>query len=363
MEQFVVGIDWSAAGSQVSYWRPGSPEPESLSAVVGEEQYEIPAKSLEELLKKAMRLLRPVERLSQAEAVVFSVEQADEETLEQIKTAAMRAGLREERIHVQTHAESFCAYVMHQSRDIYSHQVALFSHAEGSLKGAMLILNQRRLPCLVRVEEQEDWQIPDMEELAQEERDAYFASLILRMFEQRVVSAVYLLGHGFEERWYENSLKLLCAGRRVFAGNNLFAKGACYRAAELSGEEAPTPYLYFGNDKIPCNVGICVVNGQRDGVEVLIPAGVIWYEAKAECEALLYDKPVVEIVFQPLQGESVLKERILLDGLPERPPRATRLRVEVAFTKKASCRVQIWDLGFGELFPATNLKWEEEVDV
>ncbi|MCI8416391.1 MAG: hypothetical protein HFI33_02615 [Lachnospiraceae bacterium] len=363
MDQFVVGIDWNTTYSQVSYWRPGSPEPESLSVGKGEEQYEIPAGSLEELLKKTMRLLRPVERLGMAAAVVFSVKQADTQTVEQVKAAAMQAGIQEERIYVQTDEESFCAYVMHQSRDIYSHQVALFSYEENCLKACMLVLNQRRLPCLVRVEEQEEWQIPDMGDLTREEQDAYFASLILRMFDQRVVSTAYLLGNGFEERWYENSLKVLCAGRRVFAGNNLFAKGACYRAAELSGEEPPVSYLYFGNDKIPCNVGICVMNGQRDGVEVLIPAGVNWYEAKAECEVILYDKPVVEILFQPLQGTSMLKESILLDGLPERPSRATRLRVEVTFTKKTSCQVRIWDLGFGELFPATNLSWEEEVDV
>ena len=143
----------------------------------------------------------------------------------------------------------------------------------------------------------------------------------------------------------------------------MFAKGACYRAAELAGEEAPSPYLYFGDDKIPCNVGLCAVNSGRDGLEVLIPAGVNWYEAKAECEVLLCEQPIVEIVFQPLLGDASLKESILLDGLPERPPRTTRLGVEAAFTKKSACRVRIWDLGFGELYPATNLTWEEEVDV
>ena len=363
MEQFVVGIEWKDTYAQICYWKPGAPEPESLSLTVGEERYEIPGGSLEEFLKKALRLLRPVGKLGSAAAVVFSVRETDEQTIERIKTAAMRVGILEEHLYVQSDQESFCSYVMHQPRDIHSHQVALFSYEGDLLRASMLVLNQKRLPVLARVEEQKEWEIPGMGELSREEQDAYFASLILRAFDQKIVSAAYLVGDGFSERWYEKSLQLLCAGRRVFAGNNLFAKGACYRAAELAGEEAPQPYLYFGDDKIPCNVGICAVNTGRDGIEVLIPAGVNWYEARAECEVLLCEQPIVEIVFQPLLGDTSLKESILLDGLPERPPRTTRLKVEAAFTKKSACRVRIWDLGFGELYPATNLTWEEEVDV
>ena len=363
MEQFVVGMELNHPYSQLSFWRPGGEEPESVSTVAGGEQYQIPARNTEEFLKRAMRLLRFAGRLGDAGAVVFSVPEASPEVVEQVKTAAMRVGIGEKKVYVQTQQESFCSYVMHQPREIHSHHVAMFSYEEDCLKAYLLILNQKRLPCLARVEEQKDWQIPNMHKLTGEERDAYFAGLIRRMFEQRIVSCAYLVGNGFEERWYEKSLQLLCAGRRVFAGSNLFAKGACYRAAELAGEAPPMPYLFFGSDKIPCNVGIGALNGQKNGIEVVIPAGVNWYEAKAECEALLYDTPVVEIFFQPLQGEAMLKESILLEGLPERPKRCTRLQVQVAFSGRTSCQIGIRDLGFGELYPATDLTWEEKVEL
>lgn len=363
MEHFVVGIERNHPYSQLSVWRPGGTEPASVSTVAGEEQYQISARDTEEFLRRVLRLLRPIGKLGEAKAVVFSVPEASPEAVGQIKTAAMRVGLGEENIFVQTQQESFCSYVMHQPREIYSHHVALFSYEESCLDAYMLILNQKRRPCLARVERQEDWQIPDMQKLSEEERDASFAGLIRRMFEQRIVSSVYLVGNGFEERWYGKSLQLLCAGRRVFAGNNLFAKGACYRAAELAGEPAPVPYLFFGSEKIPCNVGILALNGQNRGMEVLIPAGANWYEAKAECEALLYEEPLVEVFFQPLQGDAMLKESIFLDGLPERPRRCTRLGVQVAFTAAAVCRVKVWDLGFGEMYPATDLVWEEEVNL
>jgi len=363
MEQFVIGIDLKEQYSQISYWKGNEKEPRSVSVVSGEERYRIATGKLEEFLKKAMRLLRPVGKLSEADAVVFSVAKASPQEVEQVKMAAMRVGIPEEKIYVQTDQESFCSYVMHQPREIHTHHVALFSYEERELKGCLLILNQKRTPCLARVETSEDWEIAGMQELSAEEKDVYFAGLIRRMFDRKIVSAAYLLGDGFEERWYEKSLQLLCAGRRAFAGNNLFAKGACYRAAELAGREQPTPYLFFGEEKIPCHVGISVLNGQKDGSHVLIQAGVNWYEAKAECEVLLYDKPVVELLFQPVIGDSVLKESILLDGLPERPPRATRLNIQVSFAQNNVCKVQIQDLGFGELYPATDLVWEELVEL
>lgn len=363
MEQFVIGIDLKEEYSQISCWKSGASEPQSISVVTGEERYRIAAAGTEELLKKAMRLLRPYGKLGEAAAVVFSVPETSPQVVEQVKVAAMRMGIQEEKIYVQTDHESFCSYVMHQPREIHTHHVALFSYEGHVLKASLLLLNQKQQPALARVETEADWEITGMQDLTKEEQDAYFAALIRRVFEQKIISAAYLLGEGFEERWYEKSLQLLCAGRRVFAGSNLFAKGACYRAAELVGEEAPKPYLFFGADKIPCNVGIQILNGQRDGMQVLIPAGVNWYEAKAKCEVLLYDKPVVEILFQPLKGETMLKESILLDGLPQRPARTTRLKVQVSFTRAAQCQVQILDLGFGELYPATDLMWNETVEL
>lgn len=363
MKQFVIGIDLKEQYSQISYWKKDDKEPVSVSVVSGEERYRIATGSTEEFLKKAMRLLRSVGKLSEADAIVFSVKEASPNFVEQVKMAAMRVGIPEEKLYVQTDEESFCSYVMHQPREIHTHHVALFSYEEQELKGTLLLLNQKRQPCLARVEASEDWEIPGMQEFSREEKDVYFGGLIRRVFDQKIISSVFLMGDGFEERWYEKSLQFLCAGRRVFAGNNLFAKGACYRAAENAGAQPLQPYLFFGADKIPCNVGIAVREGQREGTHVLIPAGANWYDAKAECEVILYDKPVVDLLFLPIRGDVVLKESILLDGLPERPRRATRLKIEVSFTGTAQCKIQIWDLGFGELYPATDLVWEEMVEL
>ena len=134
MEQFVIGIDLKEQDAQLCYWKGDEPEPKSVSLVAGEERYRITTGSVEEFLKKAMRLLRPVGKLGEADVVVFSVEDASEEMVEQVKMAAMRMGITEEKVYVQTDEESFCAYVMNQPREVHAHHVALFTYEEQELK-------------------------------------------------------------------------------------------------------------------------------------------------------------------------------------------------------------------------------------
>ena len=50
---------------------------------------------------------------------------------------------------------------------------------------------------------------------------------------------------------------------------------------------------------------------------------------------------------------------MLLQDLPRRPGGTSRLLVEVCFPGAAECQVKVTDLGFGELYPSSELKWTE----
>lgn len=363
MEPFVVGFDLGKEYSQICYWQPSEGEPVSLSVVPGGQKYRIPTENLELFLKKALRLLKPYGKVHEAAALVFSVEDMGEELPNQIKKTAMQMiGIPESRIYVQTHNESFCAYVLNQPKEIWRHHAVLFAYEGETVKGKALNINTRTTPFLTRVEEEKEWERP-LCGLQPEEKDEVFSDLIQAVFVRRPVSSVYLVGEGFEEQWYGESLKILCNGRRVFAGNNLYAKGACYRAARAAGFLEAGNYVFLGAGKISYNVGLKAPGLGKNSVYTLLDAGESWYEAKAECEVLLCDEPVVEFILQPMQGEERLKESLFLEGLPKRPRRASRLRIAVEFLSIDRLKVKVWDLGFGELFPATDLCWEEEVEL
>lgn len=363
MERFVVGFDLGKEYSQICCWSPGTEEPTSVSVVTGAEKYRIPTENLELFLKKALRLTKSFGKLHEAAAVVFSVEELEEGLVEKIKKTAMQViGISEGRIFVQTHQESFCSYVLNQPREIWRHNVVLFHYEGELLRGDALNVNVHTTPLLARVEREENWQCP-LSGLLPEEKDEAFLGLMRRVFAQRPVSAVYLVGEGFEEKWYEESLKVLCNGRRVFAGNNLYAKGACYRAARAAGRQEAAAYVFLGADKISYSVGLRTPGTGKNSIHTLLNAGESWYDAKAECEALLCEEPIVEFILQPMQGEETLKESLLLEGLPDRPSRATRIRISAEFLDVKRLRVEVWDMGFGELFPSTDLSWTEEVEL
>jgi len=363
MEQFVVGFDLGKEYSQICCWKSGTGGPVSVSVVPGAEKYRIPTESLELFLKKSLRLWKPYGKSHEAAAVVFSVETLADGLVEQIKRTAMQVmGVSENRIYVQTRQESFCAYVLSQSREIWRYQAVLFDYEGELLRAMALSLHTRTTPVSARVEQEKDWQMP-VSGLSPEEKDEAFLQLIRKVFLNRPVSAVFLVGDGFEEKWYEESLKILCSGRRVFVGNNLYAKGACYRAVRASQGKEAGNYIFLGADKISYQVGLCTVGNGKESIYPLLRAGESWYEAKAACEVLLLREPVVEFLFQPMQGEEILKEHVYLEGLPERPPKTTRLRIIAEFLKADRLYIQIQDLGFGELFPATDLCWTKEVDL
>ena len=48
-----------------------------------------------------------------------------------------------------------------------------------------------------------------------------------------------------------------------------------------------------------------------------------------------------------------------LEGLPKRPPKASRVRIEVSFTSGTTMKLRVTDLGFGDLYPSSGKVWEE----
>ena len=93
----------------------------------------------------------------------------------------------------------------------------------------------------------------------------------------------------------------------------------------------------------------------------LIPGGLNWYEARQECEILLdSQKELIFVIQDQVSGEKK-RCRMELPGLPERPAKATRLKIQASYESAGGCRITVEDLGLGELFPASGLIWQERI--
>ena len=398
----VVGYDLGEAFAQISYCGLEDTEPETVSAVTGTEQYNIPAVLckrsgvgqwyygkeaikfareengilVEDLLtlaergedvlvegevfdpvalltlfvKRSLSLLNIRISISQIEAFMFTVERLTPRIVDVLGKVAAGLQLQVHHICFQSYRESFYAYTLHQSKDLWKNDVMIFEY-NNSLKCSRLECNNRTTPKVVFIEQMDFpemkrrvWKEEEAEKQQQmDELDQLFGDIVSDTLDGKIVSTVFLLGDGFKEGWAKNSLKLLCKNRRVFQGNNLYSKGACYGMMERLNPGAQwKEYVYLGADKLKSNIGIKALRRGEDSYYAILDAGSNWYEAVSEFDLILESGNELEFIITPLTGGNVTGKILTLEGLPERPKRTTRLNVRIEMT--AVDQAAIWDL-------------------
>lgn len=422
-KKVIVGYDLSYSRAQISYCGMEESEPETVSAVAGTEQYNIPvvlckrqgvgqwyygkealkfAKEengilVEDLLslaergedviveeeafdpvalltlfiKRSLSLLNIRVSSNQIEAFMFTVEELTPRMVDVLGKVSAGLMLKAEHIAFQSHRESFYAYTLHQNKELWKNDVVIFEY-NMILKALRLECNLRTRPQVVFIEQREFsemerrvWKEEEEERKRQmEELDMLFLYLAEKVLAGRIVSTVFLLGDGFKEDWMKESLKFLCRNRRVFQGNNLYSKGACYGMAErLNPGREWKEYVYLGEDKLKSNIGIRVLRCGEESYFAVLDAGINWYEAASEFEIILENGNTIEFVITPLTGGNVKNKTITLDGLPERPPRTSRLNIQTEMASVEQVVFTIEDRGFGELFKSSGKAWTRTIEV
>ena len=98
-----------------------------------------------------------------------------------------------------------------------------------------LTLNRSTKPVSVRLEEPVVRALP----VNDEERDIEFCKFVQQTLGRDLYSSIQITGRGFSQDWAGQSIKILCyQKRKVFYGNNLFAKGACAAGKEKLEDKA-----------------------------------------------------------------------------------------------------------------------------
>lgn len=422
-KKVVVGYDLGCNFAQISYCALEDAEPETVSAVAGTEQYNIPmvlckrsgvgqwyygkeavkfaregngilvenllmlAERGEDVIvegeafdpvalltlfvKRSLTLLNIRASLSQVEAFMFTVGELTPRMVDVLGKVALGLQLSARHICFQSHRESFYAYMLHQNRELWKNDVMIFEY-DMLLKSMYLERNVRTTPKVVFIR-QEDY--PEMERIiwAEDESekqqqmtdlDMQFLTIAEEILKGSNVSTIFLLGDGFKEGWAKESLKLLCRNRRVFQGNNLYSKGACYGMMERMNPSTEwKENVYLGVDKLKSNIGMQVLRQGKDSYYAVMDAGVNWYEAEKEFDIILEGGNELRFVITPLTGGNVTHRSIALDGLPERPAKTTRLNIHVEMTAVDQAAITVEDMGFGEFFPSSGKAWTHNIQV
>ena len=207
----------------------------------------------------------------------------------------------------------------------------------------------RTKPQMISIQESSKYSLTD-------NIDEEFAKIVDTVFDNRLASTIYLVGDGFDGNWMKKSLNILCRGRRVFLGKNLFSKGACY-AALVRQNEDNWPFIYMGENEMKFNLSLKVKDKGNLSFYNLISAGRNWFEIKGECELILSDTIEIDFWKQLPNSREARIETYELTDIPIRPNKASRIRVTAVPISDDKISIDIKDLGFGEIFRSSNKSW------
>lgn len=233
-------------------------------------------------LKRSLGLLSQVTNTERIGALMITCEELDHRMLEVLTAATEGLHLKTDQICFQSHVESFYYYNLYQPEELWRHKTILCEYGDASIRTYCMECNRHTTPVVAYMEEREfPFPVPESDEKMQE--------IAKKLCENQMISSVYLIGEAFSRDWMKESLRYLCKGRRVFQGNNLFSKGACYGMMErLTPGETGKNHVFLGKDKLKSNIGMKVLRRGEVSYQALLDAGINWYEAKNTMEFICW---------------------------------------------------------------------------
>jgi len=413
MQKFYLGMDVCAESTQLSYFNQQTKEPESICQLNTVDTYLLPnvaffgaeskkwyvgSEALEHrfhqegtYLEQVVEKLEATERMELAETsysyedilliilkghIMDFLNRYEDAEIERLVVTVYRysnalfrvlhmlqdeLGLYGDKFFIIGHTSAYLHFVFQQPESLRNNSVGLFDYGPEGLDFYRVDIARRSNPQVVTVihkdyREQMGYYRPYN---SQQELDQRSPEAVQEVLKEAYMSSVYLTGIGFMELWANASQNALCNGRRVFVGQNIYTKGACYAAYIGSNVINPNKYIVNAEDMVHSDVGIL----SGDAANTFIPiarGGREWYNMRGKIHVCLDDTNRVEILYKNHYNQEAMREIIEIHGLPTRPNKTTRLSLEVEMYSGSRGAVVIRDEGFGKLYPTTNKVYRKE---
>lgn len=313
-----------------------------------------------EYLQYCFSLLSAEVTSEEIEALTFTVDVCDQKSVEILRAAADQLFPGLEKVAFEEHLKSFYHYVLMQDEEQRRQSVLLLDGwSEEELVLYSLSYNKKTRPIVCFPEELR-LKIPAEADAAQ--KDQILCSAVRGLMQEKEYSAAYLTGEALGGGWMKESLNLICRGRRAFQGDTLYSKGAADSTMAACGLSSKADkYFYLSKDALRCNIGMDCLKKGRTVYQPLLDAGAEWYDAAAQIDILLEDGDEIVLRETSVDRGNEREIAVKLENMPKRPRATTRLRIRLHMTSADRMQLTAEDLGFGEIFPSTGMKWEQEI--
>lgn len=317
-------------------------------------------------IKKTLDILSAHVRLDEIEAIVFTMRDMSRELMENVRRAAYALEMKNTDMYFLSHEDCFFQYIIHQPSEMWVHDVVLYDYRVDGIKSYILQMNRKTNPvaCFIESEAFAKMKITDVPQKAEGELyarlDAELLEIARKQCEAHDITTVFLLGDYFSKGWCKEALRYMCRGRRVFQGNNLFSKGACYGARERAYPSTLSSlYVYLSDEKLRANIGMTCDRGQDEIYFPILDAGTSWYDARCELDVMLVKDNTITLNIAPVDGGRTRLAKISLEGLKVRGNKTNRVGLSFFMEDSQAVQIEITDKGFGEFFPSTGRMWRE----
>ena len=314
---------------------------------------------LQKFIESALKILKTYYPFKEIEYMGITLPDITKEVSESISSALKNLGFTRERYILLNHDEAFLYYTISQDIGLWTNDTALFELEDDGLHFRILSIDRQTDPMTARISRKEkaDKLTKSMINSNKAESGNLFHTLSLMALEGSVVSTIYAVGRGFIDNWGDMTLRKLSPGRRVFRGQNLYAKGACL-AAKNKTQAEPDKVVFIGEDMIVVDVSIKAVKDGRDREISIVRPGVKWYEVDTWIDSIMKEEDELSIWFKDAVTKKEEQRFISFSEINGVKSGMTRIRLSIKFTDKNTCIVKASDLGFGNFVPTTNRVWE-----
>lgn len=297
--------------------------------------------------------------------MVITIKDMDMILVEAIYKALENLGLKKDRVQVQSHIKSYLSYVLSQEKDIWMNDVALFNFDEYGFTYSQIMIQRRRLPYLVEVFSRDYSKSLKYEELdqaiASENFDYILENIVNDAMYKQIVSSIYFTGKGFIDGLPKTVVRNVSKGRRIFIGQNLYCKGACYYAQKLAGADTLNDFVFLLDDTISYTISLDLYDKGEYKTVTIGKLGESIYEPVTTLDMILDEEDSIKFQVIDKNERKIQEDMLLLDNLPKRPNKMTRVEFSLRYIDNSRFKIIIKDKGFGDLYPSSNMVWEKEV--
>lgn len=338
-----------------------------LSKLMKQEPVEIygsmfePEVLLEKFFRKVFGILRQRYQNNSIRQLVLTVRSCEPGIEERLYEVMLALGIDRDRVKIISHTSAFMYYIVSQPRDVWVNDVALFDYGVEGLRYCQLTFGRKGAPTAVVAESvdlSEDISYKMLSELSAERLAHAFESIANLTLHKKIITSLFVTGRGFEGDWSADVLRRLCMGRRVFLGQNLYTKGACYAARALV-QNRLTEYQFLPEECIKASVSLRVYHDAQAYQLELASVGDNWKTAGTNCTLILDQCNELEFTVSDAVHKDTVLEIMTLDGPVRKERRSTRLQLSLHFISRDMAVVKLKDIGFGEFYKTNYRVWEQ----